>query len=181
MGGGLGVRYQNEEPPTIDAYIKAIYNTLANRSIEIILEPGRSLIAEAGILVTQVDYIKYADNKNFAIVDAAMNDLIRPALYQSWQSIIPAVKDKPIPAKNYDIVGPVCESSDFLGKNRKLSIEEGDLLAIETVGAYGFSMSSNYNSRPRPAEIMVAGEHISLIRKRESINDLMLHELIDSF
>lgn len=178
FGGGLGVRYHDETPPPIHQYIYALVNKAQKYNLEIILEPGRAIVANAGILLTTVEYLKHSANKNFAIVDAGMNDLIRPALYEAWQNIIAVKLPEYNDPKTYDIVGPVCESADFLGKNRKLSLNEGDLLAVTSSGAYGFSMSSNYNSRPRVAEILVEGEHVHLIRQRETIQDLMVHEKI---
>lgn len=178
FGGGLGVRYHDETPPPIHQYIYALVNKAQKYNLEIILEPGRAIVANAGVLLTTVEYLKHSANKNFAIVDAGMNDLIRPALYEAWQNIIPVKSPEHNDPKTYDIVGPVCESADFLGKNRKLSLNEGDLLAVTSSGAYGFSMSSNYNSRPRVAEILVEGEHVHLIRQRETIQDLMVHEKI---
>lgn len=176
IGGGLGVRYKDENPPTIPEYVSIIEKKLKNYSLEVILEPGRSIVAEAGVLLTKVEYLKHTSHKNFAIVDAGMNDLMRPALYEAWQEIIPLQQKDSSTSQQYDIVGPVCESADFLGKNRQLSLQAGDLLAICHAGAYGFSMSSNYNSRPRVAEIMVDKNQVHLIRKRESISDLFSQE-----
>jgi len=178
IGGGLGIRYQDEHPPTIHDYVSAIRDKLGARQLEIILEPGRVIVADAGILLTKIEYLKHSQHKNFAIVDAAMNDFMRPALYDAWQKIIPVKLDKNNTEQTYDIVGPVCETGDFLGKKRKLAVNSGDLLTICAAGAYGFSMSSNYNSRPRAAEVLVDGSHASLIRKRESIEDLFAHEII---
>jgi diaminopimelate decarboxylase len=176
LGGGLGVKYRDETLPSIEEYIKALCHKLAPYSLEIIIEPGRALVANAGVLVTRVEYLKHTSHKNFAIVDAGMNDLLRPALYEAWHSILP-VNMHAVEEKKYDIVGPVCESSDFLGKDRNLIIEEGDLLVIETVGAYGSCMSSNYNARPRAAEVMVDNDKVTLIRKRETIQDLFVGEI----
>ncbi|MEO8402731.1 MAG: diaminopimelate decarboxylase [Gammaproteobacteria bacterium] len=176
IGGGLGVCYQNETPPSIQEYATTLSQKLAACPLEIILEPGRAIVANAGILLTSVEYLKHTEHKNFAIVDTAMNDLLRPALYEAWHEITPVKPDKKLPEKMYDIVGPVCESADFLGKNRLLGVLPGDLLAIHSTGAYGFSMSSNYNSRPRVAEVMVDKNQVHLIRKRETIADLFLHE-----
>ncbi|MEN8221440.1 MAG: diaminopimelate decarboxylase, partial [Pseudomonadota bacterium] len=159
IGGGLGVRYDDETPPEPEAYVQALNQVLDNTPLEIILEPGRAIAANAGILLTQVEYLKNTANKHFAIVDAAMNDLLRPALYNAWQEILPVQPRQDEAVQDYDIVGPVCETGDFLGKNRALALREGDLLAVRTSGAYGFTMSSNYNSRPRAAELMVDGEH----------------------
>lgn len=172
LGGGLGVRYDDEEPPVPADYAEALSQRLSNTSYEIFLEPGRAIAANAGILLTRVEYLKPTEEKDFAIIDAAMNDLIRPALYQSYQEIIPSVEHPEGRAGTYDLVGPICETGDFLGKQRELSLSEGDLLAVRSSGAYGFTMSSNYNSRPRAAEVMVDGDQIQLIRERESLEDL---------
>ena len=180
LGGGLGVRYQNEHPPSPQQYVRPLMARLANTSKEILIEPGRAIAANAGILLTEVQYLKESDDKNFAIVDAAMNDLIRPALYSAWQDII-AVAPRPQPGTRYDVVGPVCETGDFLGKQRELSIRQGDLLAVRSAGAYGFTMSSNYNSRPRAAEILVDGEQAHLIRRRETLEELFSQESIPDF
>lgn len=178
LGGGLGVCYHDEKPPSFNEYATAILAKLKKLPFKILLEPGRALIAEAGILVTKIEYLKHQPAKNFAIVDAAMNDLLRPSLYQAWHGIIPIKPRIEGVSQIYDVVGPVCETSDFLGKIRHLRVEEGDLLAICTVGAYGFVMSSNYNSRPRAAEILVNKNQFHLIRKRESINELFKDEII---
>lgn len=175
MGGGLGITYKNETPPSIQAYACILQEKLASFPLELILEPGRTIVGNAGVLLTQVEYIKHSDHKNFAIVDAGMNDLMRPALYDAWQAILPATQ-RTSPTKLYDIAGPVCESADFLGKNRELALEAGDLLAIDTAGAYGFSMSSNYNTRTRPPEILVDGTTIHLIRRRENLSELFALE-----
>jgi diaminopimelate decarboxylase len=172
VGGGLGICYQDEQPPTIQEYVTAINSRLASCPLEIILEPGRSLVANAGVLLTQVEYLKETPHRNFAIVDAAMNDLMRPALYNAWQNILPVDLTSTQEKKIYDVVGPVCESADFLGKERQLKLQVGELLAITDAGAYGFSMSSNYNSRPRVAE-----DQIHLIRRRETIDELFAHEI----
>jgi diaminopimelate decarboxylase len=172
VGGGLGVCYNNETPPHPNEYAKAIADKLADRDITLIYEPGRAIMANAGILVTEVELLKTNQDRHFAIVDAAMNDLIRPSLYQAWQAIIEVEKNEVTSKKTYDIVGPICETGDFLGKARELSIVAGDLLAIRSSGAYGFSMSSNYNSRPKAAEIMVDGEKNHLIRARETLEQL---------
>jgi len=180
LGGGLGIRYKNEEPPEPSDYIQAVLARLANLDFEILMEPGRAIVGNAGILVTQVEYLKPTANKNFAIVDAAMNDLVRPSLYSAWQDIIPVDRKKAAAdcqtGKVWDIVGPVCETGDFLGKDRMLNIAQGDLLAIRSSGAYGFSMSSNYNSRPRVAELMVDGNRLHLVREREAIEQLWTGE-----
>jgi diaminopimelate decarboxylase len=178
LGGGLGVIYQSETPPLPSDYADALLERLGDRDLEIIFEPGRAISANAGILVTRVEYIKTAAHKNFAIVDAAMNDLLRPALYQAWQNIIPVTVHQQGHMVRYDVVGPVCETGDFLGKDRHLNIREGDLLAIRSAGAYGFVMSSNYNSRPRVAEVMVdKGQHY-LIRERETVASLFANEFL---
>ncbi|HSW93063.1 MAG TPA: diaminopimelate decarboxylase [Gammaproteobacteria bacterium] len=176
IGGGLGVSYRNETPPSIQEYAETVLTTFAASPFEIILEPGRAIVANAGILLTTVDYLKKTPHKNFAIVDAAMNDLLRPALYNAWHDIQPVNLQHHAEKRLYDIVGPVCESADFLGKERTLALEVGDLLAILCTGAYGFSMSSNYNSRPRAAEVLVDRDQIHLIRERETIEDLFIKE-----
>ena len=178
LGGGLGICYQDEQPPEPAEYVSAILERLGDADYEISLEPGRAIAGNAGILVTRVEYLKPTEYKNFAIVDAAMNDLIRPALYSAWQNIIPVNKESSAPKKKWDIVGPVCETGDFLGKDRDLSLSEGDLLAIRSSGAYGFAMSSNYNSRPRAVEIMVDGDKVHVIRQRESIPQLWAGEAL---
>ncbi len=175
LGGGLGITYSNEAPPSPAEYTTAIVEALGNRTLRLILEPGRAIVGNAGILLTRVQYLKHTTYKNFAILDAGMNDLMRPALYQAWQSIIP-VCPRAGSAQIYDLVGPICETGDFLGKDRELVLEAGDLLAIRSAGAYGFTMSSNYNSRPRPAEVMVDGDQVYKIRDREKIADLYHNE-----
>ncbi len=172
LGGGLGIRYNDEQPPEPAVYIAALLERLGETDFEILLEPGRAIVGNAGILVTQVEYLKPTEHKNFAIVDAAMNDLVRPSLYSAWQAIIPVKLESDAAELQWDIVGPVCETGDFLGKNRALKLAVGDLLAIRSSGAYGFSMSSNYNSRPRVPELMVDGDQTYLIRERESIAQL---------
>lgn len=176
LGGGLGVRYRTETPPTPAEYGAALLERIPDHQLKIVLEPGRAIAANAGILVTRVEYIKHTAHKNFAVVDAAMNDLIRPALYQAEQEIIPVYFRHALVKTYYDVVGPVCETGDFLAKHRKLAILEGDLLAIRSAGAYGFSMSSNYNSRVRAAEVMVDGDQAYLIRERETIPSLFAGE-----
>ncbi|MFT7285912.1 MAG: diaminopimelate decarboxylase [Halieaceae bacterium] len=175
LGGGIGVRYKNEVPPAIGAYIEALRDAIGARKLTLVLEPGRSIVANAGVLLTRVHYLKETGSHNFALVDAAMNDFIRPALYQAWVAIS-TVKAADCAAKRWDIVGPVCETADCLGKDRELALEEGTLLAVHGAGAYGFVMSSNYNSRPRAAELMVDGETCHLIRERETLEDLMRGE-----
>jgi len=172
VGGGLGVCYDDETPPHPNEYAKAIADKLTDREITLIYEPGRAIMANAGILVTEVEFLKTNQDRHFAIVDAAMNDLIRPSLYQAWQAIIEVEQGKAVDKKTYDIVGPICETGDFLGKARELNILAGDLLAIRSSGAYGFTMSSNYNSRPKAAEVMVDGEDHHLIRARETVEQL---------
>ncbi|HEY8157576.1 MAG TPA: diaminopimelate decarboxylase [Methylobacter sp.] len=176
LGGGLGICYKDEQPPEPAEYIQAILARLGKTDFEILLEPGRAIVGNAGILVTQVEYLKPTDHKNFAIVDAAMNDLVRPSLYKSWQNIIPVNLKSNAAETTWDIVGPVCETGDFLGKERPLKIAEGDLLAIRSSGAYGFTMSSNYNSRPRLAELIVDGDNLHIIRERETIAQLWAGE-----
>lgn len=172
VGGGLGVSYQDEKPPHPDKYVEALMTRMHSRpELKLIFEPGRAIMANAGILLTKVEFIKHSEEKNFAIVDAAMNDLIRPALYSAWMNIIPAQQNEGKTAK-YDVVGPICETGDFLGKDRDLAIEAGDLLVIRSAGAYGFVMASNYNSRCRPAEIMVDENRTFVVREREILKDL---------
>lgn len=175
IGGGLGVRYQDEIAPSAAEYLAALLPQLEGRHETLVLEPGRSITANAGVLLTQVEYLKNNGEKNFAIVDAAMNDMLRPALYQAWMDIQP-VTDSDVETKTYDVVGPVCETGDFLGKDRPLAIAEGDCLCVFSAGAYGFVMSSNYNTRPRAAEIMVDGDQTHLVRARETIEDLVRGE-----
>lgn len=175
MGGGLGICYYDENPPSPQEYVAALSSRLKNKKVKLLLEPGRAIVANAGILVTKVLYLKANDSKNFAIVDAGMNDLLRPALYQAYQDI-KSVIERDGAKKNYDVVGPVCETADFLGNNRALCIAKDDLLAIFSAGAYGFAMSSNYNSRPRVAEIMVDGDQVFEVRRRETHQELFAHE-----
>ena len=177
LGGGLGITYKDETPPLPSEYAEALSEKLEGRNLQILIEPGRAIAGNAGILVTQVEFLKNNDEKHFAIVDAAMNDLMRPALYSAWQDIIP-VNKKEGQSQNYDIVGPICETGDFLGKDRELVIEAGDLLAVRSSGAYGFTMSSNYNTRPRVAEIMVDGDKAHVVRERETIESLFANEKI---
>jgi len=177
LGGGLGIRYQDETPPEPAEQIAALLAELGDRDVEILIEPGRAIAGNAGVLVTEVLYLKHTDEKNFAIIDAAMNDLMRPALYGAWQEII-ALEPKAGDTKTYDLVGPVCETGDFLGKDRQLNLAAGDYLAVKSAGAYGFTMSSNYNTRPRAAEIMVDGNDAHVIRQRESLEQLLEGESI---
>lgn len=177
LGGGLGVTYQNETPPSIASYIDAIKKKLGSRNIELMFEPGRSIVANAGILLTEVLYLKPTEHKNFAIVDAAMNDNLRPSLYQAWQDIQPLTRqENRDEEKTWDIVGPICETGDFLGKDRPLNISPGDRLGLYSSGAYGFTMSSNYNSRGRPPEVMVDKTTVHLVRQREDFDDLVRGE-----
>jgi diaminopimelate decarboxylase len=178
IGGGLGIRYNDETPPEPDEYATVLSRRLAGMDYEILMEPGRAIVGNAGILLTRVEYLKSNGEKHFAIVDAAMNDLIRPALYQSWQAIVPVSPNGQAEVRRYDVVGPVCETGDFLGKDRDLAIAEGDLLAVRSAGAYGFCMSSNYNSRLRPVEVLVDGGHAWLVRKRETLSELFQDESV---
>lgn len=172
LGGGLGITYREETPPLPGDYVAPLLDKLAGRDLKVLIEPGRAIVGNAGVLLTKVEYLKHHEEKNFAIVDAAMNDLMRPALYQAWQAIIPVLPRKEEPEQVYDVVGPVCETGDFLGKERSLAIHEGDLLAVRSSGAYGFSMSSNYNTRPRAAEVMVDGNQAYVVRERETVSQL---------
>lgn len=175
LGGGVGIRYRDETPPDLAAYGRALATRFTGRREKLLLEPGRSLVGNAGLLLTRIEYLKPGEDKNFAIVDAAMNDLMRPALYEAYHAIV-AVNERSAPAQRYDVVGPICETGDFLGFARDLAIEEGDLLALLSAGAYGMSMASNYNSRPRAAEIMIDKNKIHLIRERETQDGLMAGE-----
>lgn len=175
-GGGLGVRYQDEVPPAPLDWVNALTDGLGDSGHELIIEPGRSIVGAAGILITRVEYLKSTPDKNFAVVDAAMNDLMRPALYGAWQRILPVNENSDIEPAVYDVVGPVCESGDWLGKDRELAISAGDLLAIGEAGAYGYGMSSNYNTRPRACEVMVDGDKCHVVRRRETLADLLAHE-----
>jgi diaminopimelate decarboxylase len=178
LGGGLGIRYRDEEPPLPAEHAAALMEHLRGKPYEILIEPGRAIIGNAGILVTRVELLKQGEDKNFAVVDAAMNDLIRPALYSAWQAIIPVEPRAGGEPRRYDVVGPICETGDFLGKDRELNVEPGDLLAVRSAGAYGFAMSSNYNSRPRAAEVMVDGDRFQVVRWRERLADLYAGESI---
>jgi len=180
VGGGLGITYDDETPPDIGEFVKTVLDHIEKRGHgqrEVYFEPGRSLVGNAGVLLTRVEFLKPGEEKNFAIVDAAMNDLARPAMYEAFHRIVPVVK-RDAQAHKYDVVGPVCESGDWLGRDRELAIEPGDLLAICSAGAYGFVMSSNYNTRPRAAEIMVDGERARLVREREEVKQLFAGESI---
>ncbi|MBS3952126.1 MAG: diaminopimelate decarboxylase [Methylomicrobium sp.] len=176
LGGGLGIRYRDEKPYEPSHYVEAVLKRLGSSRYEILMEPGRAIAGNAGILVTRVEYLKQTADKHFAIVDAAMNDLIRPSLYGAWQAIIPVDETSTAEEQEWDIVGPVCETGDFLGKDRQLRLNAGDLLAIRSSGAYGFTMSSNYNSRPRAPEIMVDGTSAYVIRERETLEQLWTGE-----
>jgi diaminopimelate decarboxylase len=175
LGGGLGIRYSDETAPTVKSYLGPLLKKLAGRKLKVVLEPGRRLVGNAGLLLTKVEYLKPGEVKNFAIVDAAMNDLARPALYDAWHDILP-VSPRTTEAKSWEIVGPVCESGDFLGHNRPLALQEGDLLAIMSAGAYGMAMSSNYNTRPRAAEVLVDGTEAHLVRRRETVEQLLAQD-----
>ena len=176
LGGGLGIRYHDESPPEPEAYARALAAVLGDRKLRLIVEPGRAIAGNAGVLLTRVEYLKPTATHNFAIVDAAMNDLLRPALYGAWQDIVPVAPREEARVRRWDIVGPVCETGDFLGKDRQLALAEGDLLAVRSAGAYGFGMSSNYNSRPRACEVMVDGGRHFLVRERETLADLFAPE-----
>ncbi|WP_312913923.1 diaminopimelate decarboxylase [Stutzerimonas nitrititolerans] len=175
LGGGLGVRYRDEQPPLAGDYIKAVRQRIEGRDLALVFEPGRSIVANAGLLLTRVEYLKHTEHKDFAIVDAAMNDLIRPALYQAWMDVVP-VQPRNGEVRHYDIVGPICETGDFLAKERPLALAEGDLLAVRSAGAYGFVMSSNYNTRGRAAEVLVDGDQAFEVRRRESVQELYAGE-----
>ena len=176
LGGGLGVTYRDEQPPAPGAYLQRVRERLAGRDLALMFEPGRSIVANAGVLLTRVNLLKPTEHKNFAIIDAAMNDLIRPALYSAWMGIDAVCPRADVAAQAWDIVGPVCETGDFLGKDRELALAEGDLLAVRSAGAYGFVMSSNYNTRPRAAEVMIDGDQAHLVRQRETVAELFAGE-----
>ncbi|MGH8460347.1 MAG: diaminopimelate decarboxylase [Stenotrophobium sp.] len=178
VGGGLGVRYRDEQPVPPREWAAALLSRLDGIGLKLMTEPGRAIAGNAGVLLMRVAALKCTDEKNFAVVDAAMNDLIRPTLYQSWMDIIRVSEKSAAEKKTWDIVGPVCESGDWLGKDRELALTEGDLLAVRTAGAYGFSMASNYNTRPRVAEVMVYGDSVHLIRERETLDDLVRGEAL---
>jgi len=175
LGGGLGIRYRDETPPDPGTYLGALLNRLAGRSLKILIEPGRALAGNAGLLLTRVEYLKPGPERSFAVVDAAMNDLLRPVLYDAWHDIVPVVPRSGA-VRRYEVVGPVCETADFLGRDRPLCIAEGDLLAVLSAGAYGMAMSSNYNTRPRPPEVMVDGAAVHLVREREPVASLFALE-----
>jgi diaminopimelate decarboxylase len=183
LGGGLGIAYGNERPPEPGEYVQALLDRLAargkgERRFKIMIEPGRAIVGNGGLLLTRVLYLKPGESRNFAIVDAAMNDLIRPALYDAWHDIVPVERRPDRPSQTYDVVGPVCESGDFLGQNRALAIAPGDLLAVTSAGAYGAAMSSNYNTRPRAAEVMVDGDRYQVVRPRETVAELFATESV---
>jgi len=178
IGGGVGIRYRDETPPALEDYAGVILERMRGREEQLIVEPGRALVGNAGWLLTRVEYLKHGESKDFAIVDAAMNDLMRPALYDAWHDILPVREQTDVAARTYEVVGPVCESGDFLGQNRDLALAQGDLLAISSAGAYGMSMSSNYNTRPRAAEVMVDGDSTHLIHAREQIKDMLANEVL---
>ena len=183
LGGGLGITYTDEQPPAADVLVRALLDRIDARGHghrEVLLEPGRSLVGNAGVLLTEALVLKPGTDKNFCIVDAAMNDLVRPAMYQAWMAIVPCRQRDPqaTPPLNWDIVGPICESGDWLGRDRSLSLQAGDLLAVLSAGAYGMAMASNYNTRPRAAEVMVDGGRVMLVRRREAVADLFRDELL---
>ena len=180
FGGGLGIRYRDEIPPTPEQYAKAIGEVFDRHQVTlpVSIDPGRAIAAESGILLSRVEYVKYGEVKNFAVVDAAMNDLIRPALYDAWMDIVPVQQADKSPLQTFDIVGPICETSDFLGKNRELNLQPGALIAVKSAGAYGAVMSSNYNSRGRPAEVLVKGRQFDVIREKETIEEVIAKEWI---
>jgi diaminopimelate decarboxylase len=180
FGGGLGIRYQNEMPAGQQELVQVLLDVVGTRDYEILIEPGRSIVGNSGVLLTRVEYVKLGRDKNFLIVDAAMNDLARPALYDAHHEIVNVIENKTQKTHAFDVVGPICETGDFLGKNRSLSAEEGDMLAIMSAGAYGMTMSSNYNTRPKAAEILVNGSKCEVIRDRETIEDLTAREKIPS-
>jgi diaminopimelate decarboxylase len=177
LGGGLGIRYDDETPPSVAEYAQALLGVLQGRSEKIIVEPGRVLVGNAGVLLTRIEYLKHGEEKNFAIVDAAMNDLMRPALYDAYHAILPLQK-RGEATLQYEVVGPICETGDFIGHAREMAVDKGDTLAVMSAGAYGMSMSSNYNTRPRAAEVMVDGAEIHLVRERETVCQLYAAEKI---
>jgi diaminopimelate decarboxylase len=177
LGGGIGIRYRDEAPPSVADYLAPILAKLAGRKEKVLFEPGRALVGNAGILLTRIEHLKHGEEKNFAIVDAAMNDLMRPALYDAWHDILPVRQDTGEMAE-YEVVGPVCESGDFLGHARALAVAEGDLLSVMSAGAYGMVMSSNYNTRPRAAEVIADGDRAFVVRERERIEQLFAGERV---
>jgi diaminopimelate decarboxylase len=183
LGGGLGISYNEERPPEPDDYVLALLHALQSRgtryqNMRLLIEPGRAIVGNGGLLLTQVIYLKLGETKNFAVVDAAMNDLMRPSLYDAWHDIAPVQVDTPRERRVYDVVGPVCESGDFLGRNRELGVAPGDLLVIASAGAYGSVMSSNYNTRPRAAEVLVDGARFDVVRRRETVDELLAPETL---
>jgi diaminopimelate decarboxylase len=176
LGGGVGVRYRDEEPPLVGDYIQAVRERVAGRDLALVFEPGRYIVANAGVLLTRVEYLKHTEFKDFAIVDAAMNDMIRPALYQAWMNVTAVSLRSDVEPRAYDVVGPICETGDFLAKDRPLAVAEGDLLALHSAGAYGFVMSSNYNTRGRCAEVLVDGDQAFEVRRRETVAELYAGE-----
>lgn len=176
IGGGLGIRYSDETPPDLEAFSNALAARLNGRGLQLVMEPGRSLVGNAGILLTKLAYLKLGEHKNFAIVDAAMNDLMRPSLYSAYHAILPVQRHDKLATLTVDVVGPICESGDFLGKARQLAIVEGDLLAIMSCGAYGSTMASNYNTRPRAVEVLIQGQSSRVIRQRETLEALLANE-----
>jgi diaminopimelate decarboxylase len=178
LGGGLGVAYREEQPPSPVEYAAAVLSRFANTGYKIIIEPGRAIVANAGVLLTRIEYLKHGADHEFAVVDAGMNDLLRPALYQAWQAVLPVRRREEAPIRCYDVVGPVCETGDFLAKAREMAVCEGDLLVVRGAGAYGFVMSSNYNTRPRAAEVMVDGDRAIVVRRRERIEELFEGESV---
>ncbi|MDA8420501.1 MAG: diaminopimelate decarboxylase, partial [Pseudomonadota bacterium] len=180
LGGGLGIRYRDETPPSPSEYVSVLVRGVdqaGGSSLRIIIEPGRAIVGNAGVLLTRVEYLKHGDARNFVIADAAMNDLLRPALYDAWHDIVPVVR-RTLHSRIYDVVGPVCESGDFLGRDRALDIGQGDLLALRSAGAYGASMSSSYNTRPRCAEVIVDGSRFCVVRRRETIDEMLSGESV---
>jgi diaminopimelate decarboxylase len=178
LGGGFGIRYKDEEPAPIGEFLDGALGVLAGRKETLLVDPGRSIVGNAGVLLTRVEYVKRGESRNFLIVDAAMNDLLRPALYDAWHEVQPVRETPPGGEQLFDVVGPVCESGDFLARDRSLAANAGDLLAIRSAGAYGMSMSSNYNSRPRAAEVLVSGRSAKLVRRRETVRELFARESI---
>jgi diaminopimelate decarboxylase len=176
IGGGIGIRYTDETLPDMHEFAARVAERFAGRTEKLVMEPGRSLVGNAGVLLTKIEFLKLGEEKHFALIDAAMNDLMRPALYSAYHRIEPVVKRHDVAAEKMDVVGPVCESGDFLGKDRELAVKEGDLLAVLSAGAYGFTMASNYNTRPRAAEVLVSGKEARLIRHRETVDELLANE-----
>ncbi|WP_440996725.1 diaminopimelate decarboxylase [Arhodomonas sp. SL1] len=172
LGGGMGIRYRDEEPPALTDYAAAVLARLEGRPQRILLEPGRAIVGNAGVMLTRVEYLKHNEGHDFAVVDAGMNDLLRPALYGAWQAIEPVRPRQDVPPRRYEVVGPVCESADTLGSGRELGVAEGDVLAVRSAGAYGFVMASNYNGRPRPPELLVDGDQVHVVRERETPTEL---------